>query len=61
MASGVRSKFSVFTGIELLLTSIPLGGSGSFSNCDEVAPRLIQSLFDACMKGDYETARPASI
>ena len=58
VASAVRTNFSVFTGIEWLLTSIPVGGSGSFSNCGEVAPRLIQSLFDACMKGDYETARP---
>lgn len=58
VASSVRSNFSVFTGIEWLLTSIPVGGSGSFSNCAEVAPKLILSLFDACMKGDYETARP---
>jgi len=58
VASGVRDNFSVFTGIEWLLTSIPVGGSGSFSNCAEVAPKMILSLFDACMKGDYETARP---
>ena len=33
IASAARSEFSVFTGIEWLLTSIPVGGSGSFSNC----------------------------
>ena len=57
IASAARSDFSVFTGIEWLLTSIPVGGSGSFSNCGEVAPRLVLSLFDACVSGDYESAR----
>ena len=58
IASAARSDFSVFTGIEWLLTSIPVGGSGSFSNCGEVAPRMVLSLFDACISGDYERARP---
>ena len=57
IASAARADFSVFTGIEWLLTSIPVGGSGSFSNCGEVAPRLVLSLFDACVSGDYEKAR----
>lgn len=57
IASAARSDFSVFTGIEWLLTSIPVGGSGSFSNCGEVAPRLVLSLYDACVSGDYEKAR----
>ena len=57
IASAARSDFSVFTGIEWLLTSIPVGGSGSFSNCGEVAPRMVLSLFDACVSGDHEKAR----
>lgn len=58
IASRARADFSVFTGIEWLLTSIPVGGSGAFSNCGEVAPRLVLSLFEACASGDYERARP---
>ena len=57
IAAAARSDFSVFTGIEWLLTSIPVGGAGSFSNCGEVAPRMVLSLFDACISGDYEKAR----
>ena len=58
VTSEASPDFSVFTGIEYLLTSIPVGGSGSFSNCAEVAPRLVLDLFDACIKGDLERARP---
>lgn len=57
IASASKTDFSVFTGIEWLLTSIPVGGSGSFSNCGEVAPRMVLSLFDACVSRDYEKAR----
>ncbi len=57
IASAARMDFSVFTGIEWLLTSIPVGGSGSFSNCGEVAPRMVLSLYDACVSGDHEKAR----
>jgi 4-hydroxy-tetrahydrodipicolinate synthase len=51
-----RPGFSVFTGIEYLLTSMPVGGAGAFSSF--VAPRLIKALYDACAAGDYERARP---
>ncbi len=58
IAAGAREDFSVLTGIEWLLTSMPVGGAGSFSNCGEVAPRLVCALFDACASGAYERARP---
>jgi 4-hydroxy-tetrahydrodipicolinate synthase len=56
VASEAGRGFSVFTGIEYLLTSMPVGGSGAFSAF--LAPRLVKSLYDACAAGDYERARP---
>jgi 4-hydroxy-tetrahydrodipicolinate synthase len=49
---------AVYTGIEFLLTSVPVGGQGCFSACSEVAPRLTQALFQACVSGDYTKAQP---
>ena len=51
-----RPGFAMFTGIEYLLTSMPVGGAGAFSSL--LAPRLIKALYDACAAGDYERARP---
>jgi 4-hydroxy-tetrahydrodipicolinate synthase len=48
---------AVYTGIERLSTSVPAGGSGCFSACGEVAPRLIRALFDACVENRMEDAR----
>lgn len=48
---------AVYTGIEYLLTSIPVGGNGCFSACSEIAPRLIQDLYQACVRFDIEHAR----
>ena len=48
---------AVYTGIEFLLTSIPVGGSGCFSAISEVAPRMVSDLFKACMSADYPAAR----
>ncbi len=56
VTSEARPGFSVFTGIEYLLTSMPVGGAGAFSGL--LAPRLIKALYDACAAGDYERARP---
>jgi len=47
-----------YTGIEFLLTSVPVGGRGCFSAISEVAPRMVMALFDACMRADHEAARP---
>jgi 4-hydroxy-tetrahydrodipicolinate synthase len=56
VTSEARPGFAVFTGIEYLLTSMPVGGAGAFSSL--LAPRLIKALYDACAAGDYERARP---
>ncbi|OGP54903.1 MAG: hypothetical protein A2162_01265 [Deltaproteobacteria bacterium RBG_13_52_11b] len=53
-----RSKdIAVYTGIEYLLTSVPIGGSGCFSPCSEVAPRLVSDLYQACVRADFAKAR----
>lgn len=48
---------AAYTGIEYLLTSVPVGGSGCFSACSEIAPRLVQDLYQACVRADMEKAR----
>mgnify|MGYP001584039022 CR=1 FL=1 len=48
---------AAYTGVEYLLTSVPVGGSGCFSACSEVAPRLTAELFQACMRADIAKAR----
>jgi dihydrodipicolinate synthase/N-acetylneuraminate lyase len=57
VTSAARPGFAVFTGMEYLLTSMPVGGAGAFSFF-AVAPRLVKALYDACAAGDYERARP---
>jgi 4-hydroxy-tetrahydrodipicolinate synthase len=53
-----KSKdMSVYTGIEYLLTSVPVGGSGCFSPSSEVAPGLVSNLYQACVRADYGKAR----
>ena len=47
-----------YTGIEHLLTSVPVGGRGCFSACAEVAPNLVVSLYKACAANDIKAARP---
>jgi dihydrodipicolinate synthase/N-acetylneuraminate lyase len=56
VTSAARPGFAVLTGIEYLLTSMPVGGSGAFSAF--LTPRLVKALYDACAAGDYERARP---
>jgi 4-hydroxy-tetrahydrodipicolinate synthase len=48
---------AAYTGIEYLLTSVPVGGNGCFSACSEVAPRLTAELYQACVRGDTAQAR----
>jgi len=51
-----RPGFAMFTGIEYLLPSMPVGGVGAFSSF--LAPRLVRALYDACAAKDYERAKP---
>lgn len=55
VTSEARPGFAMFTGIEYLLPSMPVGGVGAFSSF--VAPRLIKALYEACAAGQYERAR----
>lgn len=52
-----NTRLAIYTGIEHLLTSVPVGGSGCFSACSEVAPRVVRSLYDACAASDIPQAR----
>ena len=58
LTSEISPDFSMFTGVEYLLPSMPVGGSGAFSGCAEVAPKLTIGLYDACARMDFESARP---
>jgi dihydrodipicolinate synthase/N-acetylneuraminate lyase len=54
----MRPDFTIMTGVEYLLPSFPLGGSGSYSAGGAVCPNLIGRLHRACLAGDWEAARP---
>lgn len=53
-----RSDFAMLTGVEYLLPSMVVGGSGCFSPSSAIAPRLVRRLEQACRAGDLEQARP---
>ncbi len=57
LAEQAPHPLAVYTGIEHLLPSIPLGGSGCFSACAEVAPRLVRALYQACVADDRAKAQ----
>lgn len=48
---------AVYTGVEYLLTSVPVGGAGCFSALSEIAPRLVQALYRACVRAEVGKAR----
>ncbi len=52
-----KKDIALYTGIEFLLTSMPVGGNGCFSACSEVAPRLVNELYQACLRADIPKAR----
>lgn len=56
--SALRPGFAMLTGIEYLLTSMPVGGAGCFSPSAAIAPGLVRSLYEACRDGDVAAARP---
>jgi 4-hydroxy-tetrahydrodipicolinate synthase len=56
--SAIRPGFAMMTGIEYLLTSMPVGGAGCFSPSAAIAPGLILNLYEACRAGDAARARP---
>jgi dihydrodipicolinate synthase/N-acetylneuraminate lyase len=56
--SAVRPGFAMLTGVEYLLTSMPVGGTGCFSPAAAIAPGLVMSLYEACRDGDFSRAQP---
>jgi 4-hydroxy-tetrahydrodipicolinate synthase len=56
--STLRPGFAMLTGVEYLLTSMPVGGTGCFSPSAAIAPGLVMSLYEACRDGDIARARP---
>lgn len=48
---------AAYTASELLLQSIPVGGSGCVSGCSEIAPRLVHELYQACVRAEFAKAR----
>lgn len=53
-----RPDFAMLTGVEYLLPSTVVGGTGCFSPMSAIAPRLVRRLAEACRAGDVATARP---
>ena len=53
----LRPDFALVTGVEYLLPSVPLGGVGSYSSAGAICPNLCNRAFDACVAGDWDTAR----
>ena len=57
IAYALRPDFSLFTGVEYLLPSVPLGGTGAYFAAASVAPNLCAQLYAACISGDWARAR----
>ncbi len=53
----VRKNFGLVLGIEYVLPAMTLGGVGTMSIFGAVAPRLVDRLFDATVKGRLDEAR----
>jgi len=53
----LRPNFSMLTGVEFLLPSVPLGGIGSYSAAGSICPNLCNGLFDSCVAGEWTRAR----
>lgn len=50
-------KFAVFAGIEHLVQTMSMGGSGSFSALNILFPGLVKKLYELCEKGEFVEAR----
>jgi dihydrodipicolinate synthase/N-acetylneuraminate lyase len=61
LTSSLRPEFGVFSGAEYTLYTMPAGGAGCFSPIGYIAPRLVRSLVDACVAGDYKKALPLQL
>lgn len=57
LIAGSGKNVCAYTGVEYLLTSMPVGGAGCFSALSEIAPRLVQELYRSCARAEIEKAR----
>lgn len=57
VALAMRPEFALIAGVEWLAPSVPLGGAGSYSSAGAICPNLCTSLYEACVAGDWPTAR----
>ncbi|MGQ0752710.1 MAG: dihydrodipicolinate synthase family protein [Betaproteobacteria bacterium] len=57
VALAMRPEFALIAGVEWLAPSVPLGGVGSYSSAGAICPNLCTSLYEACVAGDWPTAR----
>jgi 4-hydroxy-tetrahydrodipicolinate synthase len=53
----IRKNFYFFTGTEYCVPAMAMGAIGTMSLLGAVCPLLVNRLFDATVKGDWETAR----
>ena len=57
VALALKPEFALIAGVEWLAPSIPLGGVGSYSSAGAICPNLCTRLYEACVSGDWPTAR----
>jgi dihydrodipicolinate synthase/N-acetylneuraminate lyase len=53
----LRSNFAMIAGVEYLLPSICLGGSGSYSSAGAICPNLCIELYESCAAENWVRAR----
>lgn len=57
VALAMRPNFALIAGVEYLLPSIPLGGTGSYSSAGAICPNLVLQLYESCVARDWARAR----
>jgi dihydrodipicolinate synthase/N-acetylneuraminate lyase len=57
VTQSVRPDFAVMVGVEYLLGSVVVGGTGSFSACGAVAPNMVYALWDAIAEERWDAAQ----
>jgi len=58
-AQPLRPQFAMIAGVEYLLPSVSLGGSGSYSSAGAICPNLCVELYESCVAGEWDRARAA--
>ncbi len=53
----LRPDFAMIAGVEYLLPSVSLGGTGSYSSAGAICPNLCVELYESCVIGKWDRAR----